>query len=100
MAITARTAVVLEPAPQEVVDATSRPPILHEQIPAGTRKVVLDDIQVGPLGKRTVPAEAGDVVVRIVRSPPGIRSRRRRVRRAPELDDGGGVTESSLSRAR
>jgi acetyl esterase/lipase len=73
MAITTRTAVVLEPASQEFVDATSTPPFLYELTPAEARKV-LDDVQAAPIDKLpvedrwvTVPAEVGDVAVRIVR---------------------------------
>ncbi len=75
MAITTRTAVVLEPASQEFVDATSTPPFLYELTPAEARKV-LDDVQAAPIEKLpvderwvTVPAEVGDVSVRIVRPP-------------------------------
>ncbi|GGX90842.1 alpha/beta hydrolase [Streptomyces minutiscleroticus] len=64
---------VLEPAAQEIADATSHPPFLYELGPEGARKV-LDDLQAGPVGKPdvdekwiTVPAEAGDVRVRIVK---------------------------------
>ncbi len=45
MAITTGTAVVLGPASQAFVDATSTPPFLHELTPAEARKV-LDDVQV------------------------------------------------------
>jgi acetyl esterase/lipase len=64
---------VLEPAAQELADATSRPPFLSDLGPAGARKV-LDDIQAAPIAKLavderwiTVPAELGDVAVRIVK---------------------------------
>ncbi|WP_400994988.1 alpha/beta hydrolase [Agromyces sp. GXQ0307] len=64
---------VLEPAAQDVADATSHPPFLYELGTDGARKV-LDDIQAAPIGKAdvdetwiTVPAEVGDVRVRIVR---------------------------------
>ncbi|MFF9458606.1 alpha/beta hydrolase [Streptomyces flaveolus] len=64
---------VLEQAAQEFADATSQPPFLYELGPEGARKV-LDDAQAGPVDKPdadekwvTVPAEAGDVRVRIVR---------------------------------
>ncbi|MEV0347028.1 alpha/beta hydrolase [Nonomuraea sp. NPDC050680] len=67
---------ILEPAAQEIADATSKPPFLYELGPEGARKV-LDDIQAAPIDKLdveekwiTVPAEAGDVRVRIVK-PPG-----------------------------
>jgi hypothetical protein len=66
----------LEPAAQEIADATSKPPYLFELGPDRARKV-LDDIQAAPIEKLkvdekwiTVPAEAGDVEVRIV-EPPG-----------------------------
>ncbi len=75
MAIATQT-VVLEPASQRFVDATSTPPFLYELTPAEARKV-LDDVQAEPIEKLradetwiTVPAEVGDVRVRIVR-PPG-----------------------------
>ncbi|MFI0405738.1 alpha/beta hydrolase [Actinomadura sp. 3N508] len=64
---------VLEPAAQELADATSKPPFLYELGAEGARKV-LDDLQAGPVGMPeidekwiTVPAEVGDVRVRIVR---------------------------------
>jgi acetyl esterase len=63
----------LEPAAQEIADATSKPPFLYELGPEGARKV-LDDIQAAPIAKPdidetwiTVPAEVGDVRVRIVK---------------------------------
>ena len=63
----------LEPAAQEIADATSKPPFLYELGPDGARKV-LDDIQAAPIAKPdvdeswiTVPAEVGDVPVRIVK---------------------------------
>ena len=66
----------LEPAAQEIADATSKPPFLYELGPDGARKV-LDDIQAEPIAKPevdeawiTVAAEVGDVRVRIVK-PPG-----------------------------
>ena len=66
---------ILEPAAQEIADATSKPPFLYELGPAGARKV-LDDLQAAPIDKLdvdekwiTVRAEAGDVPVRIVRPP-------------------------------
>jgi acetyl esterase/lipase len=75
MAITTRRAVVLERASQEFVDATSTPPFFWEGTPAEARKV-LDDVQAAPIDKLpvddrwiTVPAEVGDVRVRIVRPP-------------------------------
>jgi acetyl esterase len=67
--------VVLEPASQEFVEATSKPPFLYQLTPAEARKV-LDDVQAAPIDKLpvddrwiTVPAEVGDVRVRIVRPP-------------------------------
>jgi acetyl esterase len=76
MAITTSTRpVVLEAASQEFVDATSTPPFIYELTPAEARKV-LDDVQAAPIEKLrvdeswiTVPAEVGDVRVRIVRPP-------------------------------
>jgi acetyl esterase len=65
--------VVLEPAAQAFADATAKPPFLYELTPAEARKV-LDDVQAAPIAKLpvdeswlTVPADAGDVRVRIVR---------------------------------
>jgi acetyl esterase/lipase len=67
---------VLEAASQEFVEATSKPPFIYELSPAQARKV-LDDVQAEPIEKLpvdetwvTVPADVGDVRVRIVR-PPG-----------------------------
>jgi acetyl esterase/lipase len=64
---------ILEAAAQEIADATSRPPFLYQLGPDGARKV-LDDIQEAPIDKPavdekwiTVPAEVGDVRVRIVK---------------------------------
>jgi acetyl esterase len=61
--------------PQAFVDATSAPPSLYELTPAEARKV-LDDVQAEPIDKLpvderwiTVPADVGDVRVRIVRPP-------------------------------
>ncbi|TDW84354.1 acetyl esterase/lipase [Kribbella pratensis] len=63
----------LEPAAQEFADATSKPPFLYELGPDGARNV-LDDVQAAPIPKLdvaekwiTVPAEVGDVRVRIVK---------------------------------
>jgi acetyl esterase/lipase len=63
----------LEPAAQQIADATSKPPFLYELGPDGARKV-LDDIQAAPIEKPqvdetwiTVPAEVGAVPVRIVK---------------------------------
>ena len=64
---------ILEPPAQEFADATTQPPFLYELEPERARKV-LDDIQAAPVSKPgiherwvTVPAEVGDVPVRIVR---------------------------------
>ena len=72
MATSTGTAVVLEQASQEFVEATSVPPFLYELTPAEARKV-LDDVQAKPIDKLpiderwiTVPAEVGDVRLRIV----------------------------------
>ncbi len=69
--------VVLEPASQAFVEATANPPFLYELTPAEARKV-LDDVQAEPIKKlpvderwTTVPAQVGDVQVRIVR-PAGV----------------------------
>src|SRR4051795_7565869 len=65
--------VVLEPASQAFVEATANPPFLYELTPDEARKV-LDDVQAAPIDKLpvderwiTVPADVGDVPVRIVR---------------------------------
>ncbi len=75
MAIAITRPVVLEAASQEFVDATSTPPFIYELTPAEARKV-LDDVQAAPIDKLpvddrwiTVPAEVGDVRVRIVTPP-------------------------------
>ena len=67
--------VVLEQASQEFVEATSKPPFLYEMTPDEAR-AVLDDVQAAPIDKLpvderwiTVPADVGDVAVRIVRPP-------------------------------
>jgi acetyl esterase len=67
--------VVLEPASQEFVNATAKPPFLYQLSPAEARKV-LDDVQAAPIDKLpvadqwiTVRADVGDVRVRIVRPP-------------------------------
>jgi acetyl esterase/lipase len=64
---------VLEPAAQELAEATASPPFLYELGPEGARKV-LDDLQAAPVAKLdveekwiTVPAEVGDVRVRVVK---------------------------------
>src|SRR6516225_11033334 len=71
-----RAPVVLEPASQAFVEATAAPPSLYQLTPAEARKV-LDDVQSAPISKLpvedrwvTVPADVGDVRVRIIR-PPG-----------------------------
>jgi acetyl esterase len=70
-----RAAVVLEPASQAFVEATASPPFLYELTPAEAR-AVLDDVQAAPIEKLpvedrwiTVPADVGDVRVRVVRPP-------------------------------
>ncbi len=67
------TSAVLEPEAQKVADLTASPPFLYQLGPDGARKV-LDDIQAAPIDKPevadewiTVPAEVGDVRVRIVK---------------------------------
>jgi acetyl esterase len=66
---------ILEPAARDIADATAKPPFLYELGPDGARKV-LDDLQAAPIDKLdvderwvTVPAEVGDVRVRIVTPP-------------------------------
>jgi acetyl esterase len=68
-----RPPIVLEPASQEFVEGTSKPPFLYELTPEEARKV-LDNVQAAPIDKLpvderwiTVPADVGDVGVRIVR---------------------------------
>jgi len=70
--------VVLEPASQVLVEATAAPPFLYEMSPAEAR-AVLHELQAAPIEKRpvndhwiTVPAEVGDVRVRIVRPPDAV----------------------------
>jgi acetyl esterase/lipase len=65
--------IVLEPAAQQFADATSQPPFLYEMGPEKARRV-LDDLQAEPIEKLevdsewiTVPADIGDVRVRIIR---------------------------------
>ena len=65
--------VVLEPAAQDLVEATASPTFLSDMGVDGARKV-LDDLQAAPIDKPdvdeewvTVPAAVGDVRVRIVR---------------------------------
>jgi acetyl esterase/lipase len=67
------SAPVLEPAAQEIADATAEPPFLYELDVEGARKV-LDDIQAAPIEKLdvaekwiAVPADVGPVTVRIVK---------------------------------
>ena len=78
MSMTTHPPVVLEPESQEFVEATAAPPFLYELTPAEARKV-LDDVQAAPIDKLpvkdrwiTVPAEVGDVRVRIVRPPDAV----------------------------
>src|SRR3954471_1005452 len=77
-ATTTRTPVVREPASQELVEATVGPPFLHELSPAEAR-AVLDELQAVPndtlpISERwiTVPADVGEVRVRIVRPPDAV----------------------------
>jgi acetyl esterase len=72
--------ITLEPAAQQVADLTAKPPFLYQLGPEGARKV-LDDIQSAPINKPeivdewiTVPADVGDVRVRIVKpvNAPGL----------------------------
>jgi acetyl esterase/lipase len=74
-ATSAHARVVLEPASQQFVEATAKPPFLYELTPAEAR-AVLDDVQAAPIDKLpvedrwiTVPATVGDVRVRIIRPP-------------------------------
>ena len=78
MSVTTHPPVVLEPESQAFVEATAAPPFLYELTPAEARKV-LDDVQAEPIDKLpvkdrwiTVPAEVGDVRVRIVRPPDAV----------------------------
>jgi acetyl esterase len=71
MAVQSR--IVLEPAAQSVVDATSQPPQLYELEPTAARKVLVD-LQTSPIDKLpveeewiTVPASVGDARVRIIK---------------------------------
>ena len=64
---------ILEPEAQQIADATSTPPFLYQLGTDGARKV-LDDLQAAPIHQpdvveewATIPAEVGDVRVRIVR---------------------------------
>src|ERR1700749_3412323 len=70
--------VALEPASQALVEATAKPPFIYELSPAEAR-AVLDDLQAAPIDKlpvndrwTTVPADVGDVHVRIVRPPDAV----------------------------
>src|SRR3954469_9475410 len=70
--------VVLEPASHALAEATAEPPFLYELGPAEARAVV-DELQAGPIDKLpvtdrwiTVPADVGDVRVRIVRPPDAV----------------------------
>ena len=72
-AISMRSPVVLEPASQRLAEATVGPPFLYELSPAEAR-AVLDELQAAPIDKppvhdrwTAVPADVGDVRVRIVR---------------------------------
>lgn len=65
--------IVLEPAAQDFANATAKPPLLYELGVEGARKL-LDDVQAQPIEKPdvdekwiTVPAEVGDVRVRILK---------------------------------
>lgn len=76
---TTQVPIVLEPASQEFVEAASNPPFLYELTPTEAR-AVLDDVQAAPIEKLaieedwvTVPAEVGDVPVRIVRPPDSVK---------------------------
>ena len=78
MSVTTHNPVVLEPASQAVVEATAKPPFLYELSPAEAR-AVLDGLQAAPIDKLpvndrwiTVPADVGDVRVRIVRPPDAV----------------------------
>jgi acetyl esterase len=73
MSLTTYNPVVLEPASQAFVEATAQPPFLYEMTPDEAR-AVLDDVQAAPIDKLPVderwimvPADVGDVRVRIVR---------------------------------
>ena len=75
---TTHNPVALEPASQGLVEATAGPPFLHELSPAEAR-AVLDELQAAPIDKppvnegwTTVPADVGDVRVRIVRPPDAV----------------------------
>jgi acetyl esterase/lipase len=70
----------LEPAAQAFADATAKPPFLYQIGPERARKV-LDDVQAAPIDKPDVdekwiivPADAGDVRVRILKPVSGAAS--------------------------
>jgi acetyl esterase/lipase len=70
--------VVLEPASKALVEATAGPPFLYALSPAEAR-AVLDELQAATIDKPpvddrwiTVPADVGDVRVRIVRPPDAV----------------------------
>ncbi|MFD9499925.1 alpha/beta hydrolase [Streptomyces sp. NPDC060035] len=72
--MTAASPVVLEPAAQDVAEAFSKPPFLYEMAPADARKILVD-AQSAPISKLpvdeewiTVPAQVGDVRVRIIKA--------------------------------
>jgi acetyl esterase/lipase len=76
--INTQNIVVLEPASQALAEATAGPPFLYELSPAEAR-AVLDELQAAPIDKPpvderwiTVPADVGDVRVRIVRPPDAV----------------------------
>ena len=78
MSVTTHNPVVLEPASQALVEATAKPPFLYELSPPEAR-AALDELQAGPIDKlpvndrwTTVPADVGDVRVRIVRPPDAV----------------------------
>ena len=65
--------VVLEPAVQQLADASSKPPFVYELDYPDARKI-LDDLQAGPVAKLpideqwiTVPSPFGDARVRIIK---------------------------------
>src|SRR5437763_16408205 len=68
-----QTKIVLEPAAQELADATSKPPFLYELDYPDARKV-LEDLQAAPVEKLpvdeewiTAPSPLGDARVRIIK---------------------------------
>src|SRR3954468_18085506 len=76
--ISTQNPVVLEPASMALVEATAGPPFLYEMSPADARAVVAE-LQAAPIDKLpvndrwiTVPADVGDVRVRVVRPPDAI----------------------------